>query len=169
MKSLATLFTLLVATVTVVGCASYHRGSTVPQELREINIPAFENHTEYPMAGAMAAQQLMDAVIEDGTFKLREFEDAKLRVQVRITSISSMAVRYDRNYSILPEEYHLRMSAQLFVYRADTGETLINGRTVSANDGAITRGDYQTGVMDALPRLSRLLAQNILEELQTIE
>ncbi len=169
MKHIMTIVTLALTSLALMtGCAGYQRGSSVPQELRTVHVPAFINHTDYPMVGAQAAQQFMDTLIEDGTFSLADFESAKLRAEIEITGVGSSAVRYDRNYAILPEEYHLRITAKLFVYKAATGETLINGKSISATDSMLTRGDYQTGLMDALPRLCRQLSHNLLDELQTI-
>ncbi len=169
MKRCMILWTVLLAFfATLTGCAGYQRGSLVPQELRSVHVPAFVNRTEYPMVGAQAAQQFLDLLIEDGTFSPTAFEKAKLRTQIEITGISTYAVRYDRNYAIVPDEYHLRLSAKLFVYKADTGETLIDGKDLFATDSMLTRGDYQTGVMDAIPRLSRALGQRLLDELHTL-
>ncbi len=151
------------------GCLGYQRGSSVPKSLRTVHVPSFTNKTEYPMVGAMAAQQFLDALIEDGTFTPTNYDDAAIRTQVTITGVTEKAVRYDRNNIVVPDEYHVRIKATLYAYRTDTGEVLIDGRTVSANDAAMTRKDMQTGIMDTLPRLTRLLGQNLLEELQTIK
>ena len=151
------------------GCAGYRRGSAVPVALRTVHVPAFENQTEYPMVGAVAAQQFMDALIEDGTFRLAGYDTARLRVQVQVTSVGTTAVRYDRNHAIVPEEYHLRLDARLSVFDRVTGETYINGKTYSAVDAILTRGDFQTGVVDALPRVSRALAQQLLGALQGVK
>ncbi len=150
------------------GCAGYRLGSPVPEELRAIHVPAFENNTEYPMVGAVAAQQFLDALIEEGIFEPTDFEHARLRTQVIVTGIAADAVSYDRNNAILPDEYRVTLRARLYAYDARTGETLINGKPVSATDSALTRNDFQTGVMDAIPRLSRKLAQNLLVELHGI-
>ncbi|MEG1552920.1 MAG: LPS assembly lipoprotein LptE [Kiritimatiellia bacterium] len=151
------------------GCVGYMRGSAVAKELRTVHLPAFENGTAYPMAGAIATQQFADALIEDGTFQLSTFEKARVRVQGTITGINTRAVRYDRNHAIVPEEYHLTLVAKFSAYDAESGETLIEDRSVSGATSMLTRGDFQTGVTDALPRAARALAQNLLTELQSIE
>ncbi|MGN1325635.1 MAG: LPS assembly lipoprotein LptE [Candidatus Spyradenecus sp.] len=151
------------------GCAGYQLGSPVPQELRTIHVPAFENRTEYPMVGAMAAQQLMDAIIEDGTFTLTTYDRARLRVQAIATGISSSSVRYDRESTMIPDEYIVTLKVQLYVFDRVTGETYINGKTFSASDTVLTRGEFQTGVTDALPRISRKLAQKLLTALHTLQ
>ncbi len=169
MKRLMMLCALVLGSIAAMtGCAGYHRGSAVPQELRVVHVPAFTNQTAFPMVGAQAAQQFLDLMIEDGTFSPSDFDTAPLRVQVDIVGMTTDAVRYDRNYAIVPDEYHLRITAKLFVYKAATGEALIDGKLISATDSMLTRGDYQTGLMDALPRLCRQLGQNLLDELQTI-
>lgn len=166
---LVTLAALALAATLAAGCAGYRRGSAVPQELRAVHVPAFENRTVYPMAGAIAAQQLLDALIEDGTFTPTDFNSATLRTQVVLSGLAADAIRYDRNNAIIPDEYRATLRAQLYAFDARTGETLINGKTVSATETALTRNDFQTGMADALPRLARKLAQNLLIELHGIE
>lgn len=150
------------------GCAGYQLGSPVPAELRTIHVPAFENRTEYPMVGAMAAQQFMDAIIEDGTFTLTTYDRARLRVQAIATDITSSSVRYDRENTMIPDEYFVTLKVQLYVFDRVTGETYINGKTFTASDSVLTRGEFQTGVTDSLPRVSRKLAQRMLTALHSL-
>lgn len=164
------LFVTLMCTVvmSMCGCAGYQRGSAVPEELRTIHVPAFENQTQYPMVGAVAAQQFLDTMIEDGSFKLVELDTARMRMQVIITDCQTNSVRYDRNNVIVPTEYYLTLKAKLFLYDAQTGEPYIEGKTVTATDVMLTRNQYQTGVTDVIPRASRKLAKMLLDELHTI-
>lgn len=150
------------------GCAGYRRGSPVPPAFRTVHVPAFENRTVYPMVGAMAAQQFMDALIEDGTFLPSPYDSARLRVQAIVTSLESTAVKYDRNHAIVPDEYTLALVVKLYVFDRATGETYLNGKTITATDSALTRGDFQTGVTDALPRLARKLGQRLVEVLHSL-
>lgn len=160
---------MVIAAALLAGCAGYQRGSSVPQAMRTIHIPAVENNSVYPMAGAIAAQQILDVLIEDGTFHPTTYEEARLHTQLVLQSVGSDAVRYDRNHTIVPEEYLVTLNLRLYVFDSVTGETLINGKLVSGMEPVLTRGDYQTGILDALPRLSRRLAQNVLDELQTLQ
>lgn len=159
---------VLIAAAFLAGCAGYQRGSTVPQAMRTIHIPAVENKSLYPMAGAVAAQQILDAIIEDGTFRPTSYEDARLHTQLVLSNVEADAVRYDQNHNIVPEEYLVTLNLKLYVFDSVTGETLINGKKISGMEPVLTRGDYQTGILDALPRISRRLAQNVLNELHTI-
>ena len=170
MRSVGWMASACVAVVMVcAGCTGYRLGSPVPQELRTVHVPAFENRTSYPMVGAVAAQQFMDAIIEDGTFTLTDYNHARLRVQAIATGISSSSVRYGRDTTMLPDEYVITLRVQLYVFDRVTGETYINGKTFFASDTVLTRNEFQTGVMDALPRISRKLAQQMLTALHTLE
>lgn len=150
------------------GCQGYTRGSSVPESMRTVHVAAFENRTQYPRVGAVATQQLLDALIEDGTFRPTDYAFARLRVQGVMSSPKTDAVSYDRNNIIVPDEYRLTLKARIYVYDALTGETLMNGKRLSATDTMMTRGDFQSGVIDALPRVSRKLAQAILAELHAL-
>lgn len=162
-------YLLIAAAALLAGCAGYQRGSSVPEALRTIHIPAVENRSVYPMAGAIAAQQILDAVIEDGTFRPVAYDAARLQTQLVLSGVQADAVRYDQNHAILPEEYLVTLRLQLFVFDSVTGETLVNGKTLSAMESVLTRGDFQTGMVDALPRIARRLAQQVLEELHLLK
>ena len=165
-RPLCLLFAALI--LLTAGCAGYQRGSTVPEAYRSIHVAAFENQTLFPMAGATATQQLLDALIEDGTFRPDSYDSSRLRVQAIITSLGSNATRYHTNDRVRPEEYRMTLRCTLYVYDAANGQTLIAGKQLTATDGFITNDDYQTGLQKAIPRASRKLAQEILRELQTL-
>ena len=151
------------------GCAGYRFGSPVPEACRSIHVAAFENETDYPMVGTLASQQLLDALIEDGTFTPTAYDNARLRVQAVIQPLDTDAVRYSRNDNLVPDEYHVALTARLYVFDAKTGKTYVNGKPITAVDSALTREDYQTGIQDALPRVARRLAQSILTELHSLD
>ena len=151
------------------GCAGYRLGSPVPEACRPIHVAAFENETDFPMVGAIASQQLLDALIEDGTFAPTTYDNARLRVQAVIQPLDTDAVRYSRNNNLIPNEYHVALKARLYVFDAKTGQTYVNGKPITAVDSALTREDYQTGIQDALPRVARRLAQSILTELHSLD
>lgn len=151
------------------GCAGYRLGSSVPEACRPIHVAAFENQTDYPMVGTLASQQLLDALIEDGTFTPTAYDNARLRVQAVIQPLDTDAVRYSRNDNLVPDEYHVALTARLYVFDAKTGKTYVNGKPITAVDSALTREDYQTGIQDALPRVARRLAQSILTELHSLD
>lgn len=150
------------------GCKGYTCGSPVPENLRTVHVAAFENNTLYPMAGSMVTQHLMRSMTEDGTFTLTTLDAAPLRIHGKVSGLDTRTVRYDHNNVILPTEYRVTISAVIYVYNTQTGEMLLNGQTVTAEDYLLTRNDYTTGMMDALPALSAKLAQNILEVLHTL-
>ena len=151
------------------GCAGYRHGAPVPEACRPIHVAAVENQTDYPMVGSLASQQLLDALIEDGTFTPTAYDNARLRVQAVIQPLDTDAVRYSRNDNLVPDEYHVALTARLYVFDAKTGKTYVNGKPITAVDSALTREDYQTGIQDALPRVARRLAQSILTELHALD
>ncbi len=168
MKLRFTLITLLLALACLSGCAGYQRGATVPNHLRKVHIPAFENMTDYPMAGAMVSQQLADALIEDGTFTLTSYEDADIRLSGVVASPSARAIAYERNYTSTPDEYIVRLQLKLYVVEAESGEFLLNGKIISGRSSMITHGDFQTSLMNALPRVAKNLAKSTVIELHTL-
>jgi hypothetical protein len=168
MRSFFSILLCCATIATFTGCAGYQLGSNVPQELRAIHVPAFENQTSYPMVGAVAAQQFLSTMIEDGTFTPSTLEDARLRLQVIITNCGTQSVRYDRNNVLIPTEYYLTIYAKVYLFDAQTGAVYIDGKTIKATETMLTRDQYQIALTNTLPLVSRKLARNILDELQTI-
>lgn len=150
------------------GCLGYTRGSTVPRDLRAVHLPAFENASEYPMAGAVVTRQVASALIEDGTFSLTDYDSATLRIQGVVSNPSTTAVTFDRSNRAVPDEYRLKLTVRLYAFDARTGEALIDGKTVSGSTTMLTMDDYQNAVINALPRAAQDLAAHVLEELQSL-
>lgn len=168
------LFTFLMMMFAVVGCtcftgcAGYTCGSSVPQEMRNVHVAVFENNTKYSNVGAMVSQHLSREIIEDGTFALTTLDTASLRIHGNVSGLNTRTARYDRNNVIVPDEYDVTLTATVYVYNTKTNEMLMNGQQVSAHSYTLTRSDYMTGINDVLPSLTAKLAQNILEQLQTL-
>ncbi len=169
MKSFLSLCAFCFILPFMVGCAGYTRGTSVPQGLRKISVPAFENHTEFPMVGATVAHQIAVAIIEDGTFQIVPHDEADLQLSGDIRGLSTDALSYDRNNNILPSEYTISLTLSCYAIDALTGERYLDGRKIVGQTTMLTQGDYQTAVMNALPRAAKDLAKNLLIELHTIE
>lgn len=168
MKPLLSLTVLCSLTMLVAGCLGYTRGSAVPPDLRRVHLPAFENATEYPMAGALVTRQLAAELIDDGTFTLTDYESATLRIQGVVMPPVTRAVTFDRSNRIVPDEFRLKLSVRIYAFDARTGEALIDGKVFSGSTTLLTMNDYQNGVMNALPRAAAEVAVRVAEELQAL-
>lgn len=159
----------LLAMVTLTGCMGYRVGSNVAPELRSVYVAAFENATVYPMVGAVTTQHLMTAIVEDGTFNLDPLETATLRITGRVESISNDPISYDHSNFVLPKEYLCTIKATYYVYNTQTGEMMVNGKSVEASEYMLTRGEMQTAVVDIIPSIAAKLGDALLDQLHNLE
>lgn len=168
MKRFLALFALLPLMALLAGCAGYTRGSSVPKDLRAVHLAAFENGTLYPMAGATVTEQIARALIDDGTFSLTDYDSATLRIQGVVSDPVTRAVAFDQSNRLVPDEFRMVLSAKIYAFDARTGEALINGKTFTGETLMLTMNDFQTGVMNYLPRAAKQIADRVLEELHSL-
>ena len=57
------------------GCASYKFRSSVPEELRTMAVPVFENASGYPEIDAVVTQYVLREFQREGTFKICPIEN----------------------------------------------------------------------------------------------
>lgn len=159
--SLALTFTaaLLVAT----GCATYHFGSTVPDELRTIAVPVFENASGYPEIDAAVTQYVLREFQREGTFKIKNVENASLKLLGKLSRTDLTALSYDRNYGARASEYRYTLTAEITLVERSTGKLLINALPIHASTTFQTHGDMLTGLQDAQPRIAKELSRTIVD------
>jgi hypothetical protein len=93
-------FTLALATALLFtnGCASYRFRSPVPEELRTMAVPVFENASGYPEIDAVVTQYVLREFQREGTFKLSPVESASLKLLGKLVKKELHPLSYDRNY-----------------------------------------------------------------------
>lgn len=165
-RAITTLTLTLLATLTLTGC--YHLGSSVPQELRTVSVQTFENQTNYPQVNAITTQTIAQQLISDGTFTITDSDSARLTLQGTITSCVNTSVRYDRNRTIVTDEYRMHLTATVYVIDNKTKKLLIDGKPLVGQTTFLTRGDLILGMQDAYPRAAADLAQQLIALMQDL-
>jgi hypothetical protein len=83
------------ALVFAAGCANYnyHFGSSVPEELRTITVPVFENGSGFPEIDAIVTQYVLREIQREGTFAISPPESASLKLlgKLRKTDLQPIA------------------------------------------------------------------------------
>ena len=164
MKPSARWIVLAAAAAALAGCASYHVGSAVPQELRTISVPVFENLSSQPEAEVWDTQAVLAEFRRDGTMKIVAREDAALEVGGRVTTCEVAPVRYDHDRPYLAVEYRLRLTAKVRVVERATGKVVADLTTVTGEDIFQTQSDLPSSRRDALPRAAHRLAKQVVGE-----
>lgn len=163
--ALSTPVVALLCAVLLAGCAHYRCGSRVPQELRTIAVPVFENASGFPEIDAIVTQYVLRELQREGTFKIAPLQSASLKLLGKLSSADQESLSYDRNYGSLTSEYRHQLTAKITVVERSSGKLLIDDQSIKANTTFLTHGDMLTGLQDAAPRVARELARAIVDTL----
>ena len=158
LKTLAVAALLLQA-----GCASYSFRSNVPENLRTISVPVFENDSGFPELDAVVTQYVLREFQKEGTFKLARYENASVRLTGKLVSSRHESITYDRNYNSRASEYRYTVTVRISLWEAGSGKMLINNQPISAQTTFLTQGDMLTGLQDAYPRVAKELSRKIVD------
>ena len=162
------IWSLLAATsvmAVVVGCANYRWTSRVPDELRTVAVPVFENRTKSSELGPIVTQYVLREFQREGTFKIRRAGDSSIEVQGVIVSATGGPLSYDRSYDNRGNEFKYTVTAEVSIINKDTGKVLQDSRRYIAETTYLAiGGDYLTGRGDASARIAVDLARQIVDD-----
>jgi hypothetical protein len=144
------------------GCGTYHVTSSVPEELRTISVPIFENKTGYPEFGAIATQYTLREIQREGTLQIAPLESASLKLLCEV-STEKRAVSFNRAYGTRALEYRYKLIASVTLVERSTGKLLLDNVPVVASTTFLTHDDMLTGMQNAAPRISKELSRAIVD------
>ena len=72
---------LILPVLAICGCANYKWTSDVPDELRTVAVPVFENRTMSAELGPIVSQYVLREFQREGTFSIRRSGDSSIEVQ----------------------------------------------------------------------------------------
>ena len=151
------------ALLAAAGCSTYTFRSHVPEELRTIAVPVFENASGYPEIDAVVTQYVLREFQREGTFKISPLDSASLKLLGKLVKTDLQSLNYDRNYGSRTSEYRYSLVAEITLVERGSGKLLIDAMPVKANTTFLTHGDMLTGMQDAYPRIAKELARAITD------
>ena len=158
--------TLLTFTTTLLlntGCSSYKIGSAIPEELRSIAVPVFENSSGFPEIDALVTQYVLREFQREGTMAIKATENASLVLLGALIESRPEALNYDRNYISRASEYSYDVTAEITLVERATGKLLIDNLPVTTHTTFLTQGDMLTGLQNAYPRIAKELSRAIVD------
>lgn len=148
-----------------VGCVDYRWTSRVPEEIRTVAVPVFENRTSSAELGPIVTQYVLREFQREGTFKIRRAGDSSIEVQGAIVSATQGALSYDRSYDNRGREYRYTVKAEVSIINKDTGKVLQDNRPYVAETTTLAiGGDVLTARRDAAARIAVDLARQIVDD-----
>lgn len=146
------------------GCANYRWTSSVPEELRTVAVPVFENRTSSAELGPIVTQYVLREFQREGTFSIRRSGNSALEVQGVIVKASRDPAAFNRGYGSRASEYRYTVTAEVSLINKDTGKVLLNNRRYVAETTFLTRGDLLTTQRDAAARIAQEFARQIVDD-----
>ncbi len=158
------LSSVVLSLAALAGCASYRWTSSVPEELRTVAVPVFENRTSSAELGPIVTQYVLREFQREGTFSIRRSGDSALEVQGSIVKASRDPAAFNRGYGSRASEYRYTVTAEVSLINKDTGKVLLNNRRYMAETTFLTRGDLLTTQRDAAARIAQEFARQIVDD-----
>lgn len=162
-RNIAPLFTLIATLIATSGCSSYKVGSLVPEELRSIAVPVFENESGFPEIDSIVTQYVLREFQREGTMRISAKENASLMLRGTLIESTPEALNYNRNYIARASEYRYKLTAEITLIERATGKLLIDNLPVTAQTTFLTQGDMLTGLQNAYPRIAKELSRAIVD------
>lgn len=146
------------------GCANYRWTSRVPEEIRTVAVPVFQNRSDAAELGAITTQYTLREFQREGTFSIRRSGGASIEVQGAIVKAERRPVAFQRGYGMRAREYRYYVTAEITLVDKDNGKVLQSGRKYMAETTFMVQGDLLTGQRDAAPRIAAELARQIVDD-----
>lgn len=157
------------AAVLLAGCASYSWRPSVPDHFRTVSVPTFRNESNVTELGSVMARQVLREFQREGTFAIRDSEEAALEVQGIVKDASSQSQGYDRRAGLRLSSYEFSATAEISVVDKRNGRVLIDNRKYLATTTFTAGHDLQTARRDASGRLAEDLARQVVDDVTSLK
>ncbi len=157
-------FLFLLPAVLMCGCANYRWTSSVPQEIRTVAVPEFQNQSRLAELGPATTQYTLREFQREGTFSIRRSGDSSIEVQGVIKKVEFKPVAYARGYGMRAGEYRCFATLEASLIDKDKGKVLLNNRSYTAETTISVQNDLLTAQRNAVPRLAAEFARQIVDD-----
>ena len=154
----------VLAALALCGCANYRWTSRVPEEMRTVAVPVFENRTMSAELGVVVSQYVSREFEREGTFSLRRAGASSIEVQGSVVKAERHPVSFDRAYGSRADEYRYLVTVEVSIVNKDVGRVLQAGRPYTGETTFLVQGDLLTAQRNAAQRIAQDLARQIVDD-----
>lgn len=151
------------AAILAAGCASYSWKSSVPEDMRTVDVPVFRNESSVTELGGEMSQQVARELQREGTFRLST--EPALEVQGVVKSVSTMSRGLDRMNATRNGEYVMTAVAEVSLVDKKSGRTLIDARRHTARTTIYADFDLVGAERAAAGRLAEQIARQVVDDM----
>ncbi len=154
------------AVLPLAGCIGYTLGSSLPANVRTLQVPMFANQTEEPLIEADITREVISAIQRDATFTVvRGSQPADAVLHVTLKQFLMAPVGYTSSDASLADTYRMTIAASFQLVQTSTGKILSQHARVHGQAIVPLVGDMTSSKLSALPEASRELARDIVDKI----
>lgn len=146
------------------GCAGYRVGSTLPDNIKTINVPTFRNLTTDPDLDRDATRQTIREIQSDGTLSIVTDTKGDITLDCDLIRARLSPISYRTDNTRAAKEYRLTLTAKIRVTENATGNVLV-AQNVEGYATFEAPADLSSAQRAAIPEASRDLAKAITNQI----
>ena len=161
---------LSLSLLALTSCAGYKLGGNKPQALEHverIHVPLAVNSTQVPRAAAFVTNGVVDALVEDGTYRLGTEERSDATLYVELAEITYGSVRTNRFNRLRPLELSMTVRLQWEVQDANDPLKVLDSGSSIGRTGLFVDPNLQTAqqtvINDAIQRAATSLVARLAD------
>ena len=155
------------AAALLAGCANYRWTSSVPAEMRTVQVPVFIDKSNLTETGPVVTRQVLREFQREGTFKVLA-DGAALEVQGTVLSATGTDMNANYKNGRRTHGGTLRIVASVSVIDKRAGRVLVDNRQLAGEAPFSSGQDANTAKRDAAGRAADDLARNIVDMVTTL-
>ena len=151
-------------------CAGYRLGGSKPEVLahvKRLHVPLAKNSTQIPRAGAFVTNGVVDALVQDGTYRLGTADNSDATLELNFFTVNYSALRTAEINRLRPEELTMTVVLKWQVIDgADPLKVLDSGTTTGRTNLFVDpnlQTAQQSAISDAIRRASISLTARLAD------
>ena len=166
--------------LTLSGCRSYQLGHPAELPFESIYIRPVANDSFAPQAQALVSADVREAFIRDGRLKVLADEDAAdVVLLINLTDYERSPGARSNVDRVKAFDFDIKLKSKVSLYNNNKGNYYLENETIEADSnaytenpyagtGALTTQTYHLAERQAMPQVSRELAQRIADRILSV-
>lgn len=143
------------------GCVQYHLGSSLPADVRTVQVPICENKTSEPLIENDVTSAILSQIQMDGTLRVAR-DDADSVLEITLKDFRLDPVAYDSRDSATVNQYRMRITASFVLRRTSDSIVVAESPSVTGWYDFDFTGDMTSSKNVALTPASEDLGRRIV-------
>jgi outer membrane lipopolysaccharide assembly protein LptE/RlpB len=149
-------------------CSGYQFGGNKPEHLRgtqSVSIPLAKSRVIFPRVEALATNSMVDALVSDGTYRLKKSSVADATLVITVEAIDYQQVRSSTVDVLRSEELQLLVTVSYKLTDNNHLGVVLDAGQERGNSRLFVDDNLQTARMNALPDALQRATQSIIARL----